>query len=165
MVVGDVSYDVHLLPSGIIRPHCIALIGNGVVVNIPDMFEELSKCEAKGLSGWDKRLKISDKAHLVFNFHKQADCHQEVEREKTSSKGKDLGTTKRGIGPTYSSKANRSGVRMCDLLGDFKEFERKSARILFLKGHFLKQFSSGSATWRTRSAGSTPASRWTRRPS
>ncbi len=127
MVVGDVAYDVHLLPSGIIRPDCVALIGNGVVVHVPDLFEELAKCEAKGLAaGWENRLKISDRAHLVFDFHKDADCAQEKERANTAAtKGKDLGTTKRGIGPTYSSKADRVGVRVCDLVGDFETFERK----------------------------------------
>ena len=69
MVVGDKEYDFHLLPSGIIWPDCESVIGNGVVVHFPDLFAELAKNEAKGLTGWENRLKISDRAHLVFDFH------------------------------------------------------------------------------------------------
>ena len=87
VVVGDKEYDFHLLPSGIVWPDCVSLIGtsmtflqlslcfdvfvagNGVVVHLPDLFRELAKNEAKGLTGWQDRLKISDRAHLVFDFH------------------------------------------------------------------------------------------------
>jgi len=69
VIVGETAYDFHLLPSGIIWPNCISLIGNGVVVHVPSLFEELEKNEKKGLEGWDTRLKISDRAHLVFDFH------------------------------------------------------------------------------------------------
>lgn len=122
VVVGDKMYDFHLLPSGIIWPDCVSLIGNGVVVHLPDLFSELAKNEAKGLSGWESRLKISDRAHLVFDFHQHADGLQESERQDQKVK---LGTTKKGIGPCYASKANRNGLRISDLVGDFEEFSRK----------------------------------------
>ncbi len=122
MVVGDKEYDFHLLPSGIIWPDSISLIGNGVVIHVPNLLEELAKNEAKGLVGWKERLKISDRAHLVFDFHQSADGLQETERQQANVK---LGTTKKGIGPAYSSKANRNGLRVSDLIGDYDMFSKK----------------------------------------
>lgn len=94
--------------------------GNGVVIHLPGLFEEVEKNEAKGLIGWKERLIISDRAHLVFDFHQQVDGLQEAEKG-----GKSLGTTKKGIGPCYSSKATRNGIRVGDLLGDFNTFSDK----------------------------------------
>jgi len=120
VVVGDKEYDFHLLPSGIINPKSKSIIGNGVVVHLPQMFEELKKNEDKGLTHLRDSLLISDRAHLVFDLHQEADGMQE--REKG---GKSLGTTKKGIGPTYSSKATRNGIRVADLIGDFQVFTDK----------------------------------------
>jgi len=122
VIVGDKAYDFHLLPSGIIWPNCISLIGNGVVVHVPSLFEELEKNEAKGLTGWQDKLKISDRAHMVFDFHQAVDGLEETERSGTKGQ---LGTTKKGIGPTYSSKATRNGVRISDLMRDFDKFAEK----------------------------------------
>jgi adenylosuccinate synthase len=122
VVVGDQAYDFHLLPSGIIWPECVAVVGHGVVVNAPELFDEIEKNVAKGLTDWERRLKISGRAHLVFGFHQAVDGMQETERE--GKKGK-LGTTKKGIGPAYASKANRSGVRVADLVGDFEKFTER----------------------------------------
>lgn len=94
--------------------------GNGVVVHLPGLFEELAKNEAKGLQDWQARLIVSDRAHLVFDFHQQVDGLQEAEKG-----GKSLGTTKKGIGPAYSSKATRNGIRVGDLIGDFTVFSDK----------------------------------------
>merc|ERR1739844_152644 len=124
VIVGDKSYGFHLLPSGIIWPGCISLIGNGVVIHVPSLFEELEKNELKGLTGWQDKLKISDRAHMVFDFHQAVDGLQEAERSEGPAKGK-LGTTKKGIGPTYSSKATRNGIRISDLVGDFDKFAEK----------------------------------------
>merc|ERR1712136_701402 len=120
VVVGDKEYDFHLLPSGIINPKSKSIIGNGVVIHLPQMFEELKKNEDKGLTHLRDSLLISDRAHLVFDLHQEADGMQE--REKG---GKSLGTTKKGIGPTYSSKATRNGIRVADLIGDFQVFTDK----------------------------------------
>ncbi|CAH1637863.1 unnamed protein product [Spodoptera littoralis] len=120
VVVDGKEFDFHLLPSGIINPKCISLIGNGVVIHLPGLFEELKKNELKGMKGWQDRLIISDRAHLVFDMHQQVDGLQEAEKGKNS-----LGTTKKGIGPTYSSKATRNGLRIGDLLGDSAMFEEK----------------------------------------
>ncbi|CAL8286211.1 unnamed protein product [Lota lota] len=133
VVVDGKEYDFHLLPSGIINSKSISLIGNGVVIHLPGLFEEGDKNEKKGLSefssqtpclkGWDKRLIVSDRAHLVFDFHQVVDGLQETLRQ--AQEGKNIGTTKKGIGPTYSSKASRTGLRVCDLLGDFKDFSAR----------------------------------------
>ncbi|XP_038846857.1 adenylosuccinate synthetase isozyme 2-like [Salvelinus namaycush] len=123
VVVDSVEYDFHLLPSGIINPKVTAFIGNGVVIHLPGLFEEAEKNVGKGLVGWDKRLIISDRAHIVFDFHQAVDGVQEQQRQEQA--GKNLGTTKKGIGPVYSAKAARSGLRICDLMSDFTLFSER----------------------------------------
>uniref|UniRef100_A0A671X944 Adenylosuccinate synthetase n=1 Tax=Sparus aurata TaxID=8175 RepID=A0A671X944_SPAAU len=125
VVVDGKEYDFHLLPSGIINTKSTSLIGNGVVIHLPGLFEEGDKNEKKGtcLKGWEKRLIVSDRAHLVFDFHQVVDGLQETERQ--AQEGKTIGTTKKGIGPAYSSKASRTGLRVCDLLADFKDFSTR----------------------------------------
>jgi adenylosuccinate synthase len=124
VIVGEKAYDFHLLPCGIIWDGCEGLIGNGVVIHLPGFFEELEKNIAKGLTGWETRLKISDRAHIVFDFHQTVDGMQESNREGLPNTTK-LGTTKRGIGPTYASKMNRTGVRLADLIDNFADFTNK----------------------------------------
>ncbi|CAD6579910.1 MAG: hypothetical protein TREMPRED_002612 [Tremellales sp. Tagirdzhanova-0007] len=100
------TYAFNLLPSGLINPQCTAFIGSGVVVHIPSLFNELDTLERKGLNCSD-RLFISDRAHLVLGFHQIVDGLKEIELG-----GSSIGTTKKGIGPAYSSKASRSGLRV-----------------------------------------------------
>ncbi|XP_064489951.1 adenylosuccinate synthetase-like [Ornithodoros turicata] len=119
VVVGNVEYDFHLLPSGVTNTRCTAVVGNGVVINIPQLFDEISKNEAKGLN-IRSRLLISDRAHIVFDFHQAVDGMQEQEKGTKS-----IGTTKKGIGPTYASKVSRTGLRVADLVGDFAVFEQR----------------------------------------
>jgi adenylosuccinate synthase len=116
---GRKEYDFHLLPSGIIQENAISIIGNGVVIHLPQLFLEITNNEKKGLKNWQTRLLISDRAHLVFDLHQKVDGLQENERATS------LGTTKKGIGPAYSCKAGRTGIRMADLLGDFGKFTEK----------------------------------------
>lgn len=92
------------------------------MIHLPGLFDELEKNEKKGLKNWQDRLIISDRAHLVFDFHQQVDGLQEQEN---TEKGQSIGTTKKGIGPTYSSKATRNGIRIGELLGNFTQFEKK----------------------------------------
>lgn len=120
--VNDNYYNFHLLPVGIINPKCTSVIGNGVVIHLPSLFKELEEQISKGLSDWENRLIISDKAHIVFDFHQQVDGFQEQEN---TNRGQGLGTTKKGIGPTYSSKVTRNGIRIGELLGNFTEFSKK----------------------------------------
>ncbi|KAI8390980.1 Adenylosuccinate synthetase [Radiomyces spectabilis] len=118
IVVNNVKYDFHILPSGLINPNCVCVIGAGVVIHLPSFFEEKEKLEAKGLD-CDKRLFVSDRAHLVFDLHQMIDGLKEAELGRGS-----IGTTRKGIGPTYSSKASRSGLRVHHLY-NFEEFEAK----------------------------------------
>ncbi|MFT7814628.1 adenylosuccinate synthetase isozyme 2-like [Arapaima gigas] len=129
VVVDSVEYDFHLLPSGVLNKNAISFIGNGVVIHLPGLFEEAEKNlkKGKGLQGWEERLKISDRAHIVFNFHQAVDGIQEQQRQQQA--GKNLGTTKKGIGPAYSSKASRNGLRVCDLVSDFPAFADKSVSL------------------------------------
>jgi len=122
------KYAFHLLPSGLVHDGVMGVLGNGVVVHIPQLFDEMEKNEGKAMAPIDHtRLKISDRAHIVFDFHQQVDGLQESKRESGM-----LGTTKKGIGPTYASKATRSGIRMADLVhGDFDtHFAQKFRRIV-----------------------------------
>ncbi len=133
IVVNGVTFDFHLLPSGLINPDCVSVIGNGVVVHLPSLFAELSKLESKGIDPTN-RLFVSDRAHLVFDFHQVVDGLKELELGRGG-----IGTTKKGIGPAYSSKATRSGLRVHHLYQP-QEFEAKYTKSLENKmkryGHF-----------------------------
>lgn len=130
IVVGDVKYDFHMLPSGLVNPKCLNLVGSGVVVHLPSLFSELEQLEAKGLECRD-RLFISSRAHLVFDFHQRTDKLKEAE---LSGEKKSIGTTGKGIGPAYSTKASRSGIRVHHLVSDeegsWKEFQERLKRLI-----------------------------------
>ncbi|CAM9856521.1 unnamed protein product [Ectocarpus sp. 6 AP-2014] len=117
IVVGDKTFKFHLLPSGMLHPGTMGVIGNGVVVHIPTLLKEMKSLEEAGID-FEGRLKISDRAHIVFDFHQQVDGVQEGNLGRNK-----IGTTKKGIGPAYSSKIVRNGVRIGDLrfFDDFKE--------------------------------------------
>uniref|UniRef100_A0A4W5R575 Adenylosuccinate synthetase n=1 Tax=Hucho hucho TaxID=62062 RepID=A0A4W5R575_9TELE len=119
VVVDGKEYDFHLLPSGIINSKALSVIGNGVVIHLPGLFEEAEKNEKKG----GKILISTLSSVFVFDFHQAVDGLQEIQRQ--AQEGKSIGTTKKGIGPTYSSKASRTGLRICDLLADFKDFSMR----------------------------------------
>ncbi|TVY88512.1 Adenylosuccinate synthetase [Lachnellula willkommii] len=112
--IGSTTYDFHLLPSGLVNPKCMNLIGPGVVVNIKAFFKELDDLEAKGLQNVRGRILIS----LV-------DGLEEVELGNNS-----IGTTKMGIGPAYSTKASRSGIRVSEVFNEplFEAKVRELAR-------------------------------------
>lgn len=122
IVVDGVKYDFHLLPSGVSHAKCMNIIGHGVVVHLPGLFAEIESNMKKGphLDGWESRLFISDRAHLVLDAHQAVDGLQEAARGSSS-----IGTTRKGIGPTYASKASRQGLRVCDLVGDKAAFEAR----------------------------------------
>ncbi|KAF1920410.1 Adenylosuccinate synthetase [Ampelomyces quisqualis] len=122
IVANGVTYDFHILPSGLVNPNCINVIGSGCVVHVPSFFQELEALEKHGLQT-EGRIYISDRAHVVFDVHQQADGLEEVELGQGF-----IGTTKKGIGPTYSTKMTRSGLRMCDLF-DEHVFEQKLHRL------------------------------------
>ncbi|QEU61114.1 Ade12 [Kluyveromyces lactis] len=134
IVVNGVKYDFHMLPSGLVNPNCQNLIGNGVVIHVPSFFEELESLEAKGLKNARGRLFISSRAHLVFDFHQRTDKLRELELSGASKDGKNIGTTGKGIGPTYSTKASRSGLRVHHLVNDdpqaWEVFETRYRRLV-----------------------------------
>lgn len=116
VVVGDKKYALHLIPSGILYKDTINVIGNGVVFDPKGFIEEIESLEAAGVSV--DNIKVSSRAHLVLPYHKVIDALSE------EKKGKDkIGTTKKGIGPCYMDKVERSGIRICDFIDPsvFKE--------------------------------------------
>ncbi|MBF0493896.1 MAG: adenylosuccinate synthase [Candidatus Omnitrophica bacterium] len=107
VVIDDNKYILHLIPSGILHAKKICVIGNGVVVDPKALIEEIDFLKEKGIDV-DGRLKVSDKAHVIMPYHRKLDALRELKKNGR------IGTTKRGIGPCYSDKASRSGIRMGD---------------------------------------------------
>jgi len=117
VIVDGVKYAFHLLPSGITNPKSYGLMGPGMVIHLPGLFSEIEHNEKLGLTGWKERLVISDRAHLVMDYHQALDAGNEAAKG-----GKAIGTTKKGIGPTYANKASRTGLRVADLVYNFEGF-------------------------------------------
>jgi adenylosuccinate synthase len=128
--IDDQKYVLHLTPSGILRPGVQCAIGNGLVVDPVGLAGELQALETRGIDFRD-RLFISDRAHLVIQYHKELDGASEARLET----GKKIGTTKRGIGPAYSDKADRTGLRMGDALED--DFESMLRERITVKNAML----------------------------
>ena len=108
---GDEVHILHLVPSGILHEGRVCVIGNGVVVDPVALMKEIGELEQKGIRV-KGRLFVSDRSHIIFPYHRALD----VGREDKSGAGEKIGTTKRGIGPSYADKASRQGLRMGDLL-------------------------------------------------
>ncbi len=122
VVVGDKKYALHLIPSGILFEDTINVIGNGVVFDPEGFLAEVEKIEAEGLS--TKNIRISDRAHVIFPYHKVLD-----ELAEESRGDKKIGTTKKGIGPCYMDKVERSGIRICDLIDEEVFIQKVSAQV------------------------------------
>ncbi len=119
------EYILHLIPSGILWPGKLCVIGNGVVMDPMAILDEIDGLRAKGIEVTPDSLLISDRAHLVLPYHREMDAYREAMR----GAGK-IGTTKRGIGPAYGDKIDRVGFRLHDLVGDSVAFaERYSRRV------------------------------------
>jgi adenylosuccinate synthase len=129
IVVGDERYALHLLPSGILTPGCTPVIGNGVVIDLGVLFTEIDDLEERGVD--TSRLLVSASAHLIGPYHRTID--KVAERFLGNAR---LGTTGRGIGPTYADKMSRVGVRVQDLF-DEKILRQKVEGALELKNHLL----------------------------
>jgi adenylosuccinate synthase len=138
VTIGSQIYKLHLIPSGIIHPNTIAVLGNGMVINPKSLLTEMDLLRAAGVSVTPERLHISHAAHLITPAHQAMDKALEVARGKES-----LGTTGRGIGPAYTDKASRRGLRMGDMLApDFIErlrghFERTNQNLAFYGASLL----------------------------
>ena len=109
VVVDGKKYALHLLPSGIINPNVIPVIGNGVVVDPEVLLQEVDSLESEGIDC--SRLLLSESAHIIAPYHRITDKLTE-----RSLGNKKIGTTGRGIGPSYADKVNRTGIRVHDLL-------------------------------------------------
>ena len=129
IVVDDVTLKLHLVPSGVLYPSVTPVIADGVVLDPGVLLEELDGLTAQGVNVSD--LKISGNAHLIMPYHRELDAVTErfLGRHK-------LGTTKRGIGPTYADKASRVGLRVQDLY-DMKIFRQKLDTVLKEKNAIL----------------------------
>ncbi len=131
IIVDGEVFKLQLVPSGVLYPHVVPVIGNGVVVDPAVLISELDMLSAKGVEV--SRLRLSGNAHLIMPYH------QEIDRVTERYLGKNkLGTTKRGIGPTYADKALRVGLRVQDLL-DPKIFREKLDLVLREKNGLLSK--------------------------
>lgn len=129
VVIGDEKYALHLLPSGILTPGVIPVIANGVVVDIEVLFEEIDALSVRGIDV--SRLRISANAHVITHYHRTMDKVTERFLGK-----RQIGTTGRGIGPTYADKINRVGIRIQDLF-DENILRQKVHGALEQKNHML----------------------------
>lgn len=117
VIVGDETFKLHLLPAGVLYEHIVPVIGPGVVVDPKVLLDEMDALNARNVS--TEKLAISGNAHVIMPYHRELDALSERRLGKMK-----LGTTKRGIGPAYSDKAARIGIRVQDLL-DPKIFTAK----------------------------------------
>ncbi|MCW2543552.1 MAG: adenylosuccinate synthase [Frankiales bacterium] len=129
VVIGDETYALHLLPSGILSPGCTPVIANGVVIDLGVLFQEIDGLNARGIS--TDRLVVSADAHVIADYNRVLD--KVTERFLGSRR---IGTTGRGIGPTYADKMNRVGIRVQDLF-DEKILRAKVEGALELKNQVL----------------------------
>ncbi len=126
VTVNEEVYKFHLIPSGILYPGKTCVVGNGVVIDPEGILAEIDNLVSKDIDV--STLKMSSRAHLVMPYHKALDKAKE---ELSAKEGKDIGTTMKGIGPCYMDKAERTGIRVCDLYHDevFKEKVRTNVKI------------------------------------
>jgi adenylosuccinate synthase len=111
LVVDGKTYKLALLPSGIVRPGKLSVIGNGVVVDPHFMVGEIERLREQGVAISPENFKIAENAPLILALHRELDAH----REESSGNGVKIGTTKRGIGPAYEDKVGRRSIRLMDL--------------------------------------------------
>ncbi|MDH3583924.1 MAG: adenylosuccinate synthase [Phycisphaerae bacterium] len=136
VVVGEQTYALHLIPSGILHPDKLNIIGNGVVIDPAKLLEEIDGLATRGVEVGEN-LRISDRAHLVMPYHKQQDALMEAALATADGDDGRIGTTGRGIGPAYADKAIRStAVRVADLY-EPKSLRRKLAHIAAVKNATL----------------------------
>lgn len=137
VVVGDKKYALHLIPSGILNENTINVVGNGVVFDPEGFLKEIEGLKEKGIDV--SSIKVSDRAHVVFPYHR------EIDRLAEEARGADMiGTTKKGIGPCYMDKVERSGIRICDFI-DAPLFERIFRTQMEAKNEIITKIYGGEA--------------------
>ncbi|MGL4811282.1 MAG: adenylosuccinate synthase, partial [Beijerinckiaceae bacterium] len=124
LVIDGVTYKLSLLPSGIVRPGKLSVIGNGVVLDPYALASEIEKLTAQGVAITRDNLRVADNAALILSLHRDLDGLRE-----DASEGTKIGTTRRGIGPAYEDKVGRRAIRVMDL-ADPAELPRKVERLL-----------------------------------
>ncbi len=130
--IGNKTHFLHFIPSGILRPDKICIIGNGMVIDPGELLKEIEAIKAQGIEV-DGRLLISLNAHIIMPYHYLLDSSREEELGENN-----IGTTKRGIGPAYSDKMRRIGIRVCDLY-DKERFKKLLEENLIEKKLILKK--------------------------
>ncbi|HUI24660.1 MAG TPA: adenylosuccinate synthase [Candidatus Kryptonia bacterium] len=131
VVVGNEKTVLHLIPSGVLHADTVCVIGNGVVIDPAELLTEIDALRQRGYLLDDQLLKISDRAHLIMPYHRAID----QARERVRGEGR-IGTTGRGIGPTYEDKMARIGIRVADLL-DADIFEDALSRAMDERNIYL----------------------------
>ncbi len=125
LVIDGTVFKLALLPSGIVRPGKLSVIGNGVVLDPHHLVDEITKIAAQGVAVTPASLLVAETVTLILSLHRELDAH----RESTMASGVQIGTTKRGIGPAYEDKVGRRAIRLCDL-AEPDTLDEKIARLL-----------------------------------
>jgi len=133
LVIEGKQTVLHLIPSGILQAHPRCLIGSGVVVDPDNFLKEIEVLRKMSLPKLEERILLSDRCHLILDYHKHLDAARE------SRRGGKIGTTKRGIGPAYEDRASRRGLRIADLYNE-AVFEAKLKENWDEKNFLLKEF-------------------------
>jgi len=129
VVIGNEKYALHLIPSGILREGKLNVIANNVVVDPPALVKEISELQVRGVKVSPENLAISDRAHLTLAYHRALDA----------ATGSSIGTTGRGIGPTYTEKSARTGIRTHELF-DLSELEKRVIENTRFSNHLLDYY-------------------------
>jgi adenylosuccinate synthase len=124
LVIGDKVYKLSLLPSGVVRPGKLSVIGNGVVLDPHALAGEVERLAGQGVAITRDNLRVAENATLILSLHRELDALRE-----NAAAGTKIGTTKRGIGPAYEDKAGRRAIRLMDL-ADLKTLPEKIDRLL-----------------------------------
>ena len=127
------KFVLHLIPSGILHPGVMCVIGNGVVIDPQALFKEIDELARMGITV-DGRLLISEKAHVILPYHRELDVLSEARRGERK-----IGTTSRGIGPAYEDKIGRRGIRICDLLGDRAALQQEVRENVSARNRIIKE--------------------------
>jgi adenylosuccinate synthase len=125
LVIDGKVFKLALLPSGIVRPGKLSVIGNGVVLDPYHLAQEIDKLRSQGVEVTPENLKVAENVPLILSLHRELDAH----RESATIEGVKIGTTKRGIGPAYEDKIGRRAIRLMDL-AEPDELDGKIARLL-----------------------------------
>jgi adenylosuccinate synthase len=125
LVIDGKTFKLALLPSGIVRPGKLSVIGNGVVLDPHFLIGEIEKIQSQGVAVTPENLKIAENVPLILSLHRELDAH----RESSNVQGVKIGTTKRGIGPAYEDKVGRRAIRLMDL-AEPDELDAKIDRLL-----------------------------------